>query len=216
MCLCPVDDYGECSFISSHGAEYRFRPELFQHIDFEDVDWIYADGLEIEAQDGDKIIDFLEGKGKKLFFTPGPRLNMLGEEKLRRLLSLHPVLHINEREAGLVTGKTGLWESAENICAMTGNTVIITLGENCTLLKKPRNPSQLIPTKKMQTTDSTGAGDNHAGTVPALISRCFAFEAAVRAANIVSGYLVQQKGAGLGEENFHRGYSQKEIGLLPL
>ena len=60
LCLCLVDDTGERSLISHHGAEYRFDPALFAGVDFAQVGWVYACGLELEDRDGGRIADFLE------------------------------------------------------------------------------------------------------------------------------------------------------------
>ena len=208
MCLCLVDKSGERSFISHHGAEYRFNPEFFKNTDFNDIGWIYASGLEIEDTDGGKIIDFLEEKKKKVFLAPGPRLDKLSPEFTDRLYRLRPVLHINEREASLITGRSGRAENAEQISRITGNTVIITLGADGTLLKEPGKAPELIPTVKVGMVDATGAGDNHAGSVLACLNKGMSFSDAVKAANIVSGFAVQQKGAVLKEESFQKAMAE--------
>lgn len=202
MCLCLVDDSRERSFISHHGAEYRFDSRLFQSLNFDDIDWIYTSGLELEDQDGGKIVDFLEEKKKRVFFAPGPRLDHISSDLMNRLLDLHPVLHINEREAMLFAKEKNLLGSAEELCSRTSNAVIITLGERGVLLKEPGCEAQLVPTEKVAMVDSTGAGDNHAGAVLAGISQGMTYLEAVRRANFVSKYVVQQKGAVLSCENF--------------
>lgn len=204
MCLCLVDDSKERSFISHHGAEYRFDPELFDSVDFSDIGWIYASGLEIEDKDGDKIIDFLERKQKNVFLAPGPRLHKLSPAVMDRLYKLHPVLHLNEREASLITGENDVYENAEKIFSLTHNTVIITLGADGTLLKENGKAPQLVPTFKVDMLDSTGAGDNHAGAVLACICKGMSYYDAVRTANKISSYVVRQKGASLTKENFDK------------
>lgn len=204
MCMCLVDESKERSFISHHGAEYRFEPELFKDINFNEVDWIYFGGLEIEDVDGSKIIDFVENKPRNLFFAPGPRLDNIDKKRLERIYALKPVLHINEREAELITGKADLMGNAQEISAMTQNTVIITIGERGTLLKEIGKEAIIIPTKEVEMLDSTGAGDNHAGAILACLNMHMSFEEAIKIANIISGYVVRQKGASLTKENYDK------------
>ena len=215
MCLCLVDDSKERSFISHHGAEYRFDPTLFENTDFSDIGWIYCSGLELEDVDGDKIISFLQQKNKNVFFAPGPRLHKLAPGILERMYRLHPLLHINQREASLITGASDIYENAEKISALTGNTVIITLGEQGTLLKEPGKEPQLIPSFKVDMLDSTGAGDNHAGSVLACLCRGMSCEDAVRAANKISSYVVRQKGASLTRENFNKAMEELKALNIP-
>ena len=204
MCLCLVDKTRERSFISHHGAEYRFDASLFDKVDFDEVGWIYADGLEIEDVDGEKIVRFLEEKKKNVFFAPGPRCQYLDKELMKRILALKPVLHINEREAELIGKRNTVSDNAEAISEMTDNTVIITLGEKGTLLKEKGKPEVLIPTTKVEMVDATGAGDNHAGSVLACLSKGMDCQQAIRIANKVSGAAVMQKGADLSRENFEK------------
>lgn len=202
MCLCLVDDSRERSFVSHHGAEYRFDPQLFQKLCFDEVEWIYVSGLEIEDHDGGLIVEFLEEKKKSLFFAPGPRLNCIPADQMERLFKLHPILHINEREVMLLTRQKDLFRAAEELNQKTQNAVIITLGERGALLKQNACAPQLIPTERVAMVDSTGAGDNHAGAVLAGISQGMKIEDAIRRANLISGYTVQQKGAVLSQQNF--------------
>ena len=204
MCLCLVDRTKERSFISHHGAEYRFDASLFDQVNFDEVGWIYADGLEIEDVDGEKIVEFLEEKKKNIFFAPGPRCQYLDPELMKRIIALRPVLHINEREASLIGNRESVIENAEAICAMTDNTVIITLGEKGTLLKEKDRAVELIPTTAVKMVDATGAGDNHAGSVLACLSKGMDCQQAIRIANKVSGAAVMQKGADLSRENFEK------------
>ena len=204
MCLCLVDNTGERTFISHHGAEYRFNKELFKNVDMNEVDWIYFGGLEIEDVDGSKIVDFVSKQKANLFFAPGPRLDNIDENLMKCIYALKPVLHINEREASLITGEENLKANAEKISSITNNTVIITLGKDGTLLKEIDKEPVIIPTKAVEMVDATGAGDNHAGAILACLNMGMDYVKAIRVANIISGYVVQQKGASLTEENYQK------------
>lgn len=204
MCLCLVDKTGERTFISHHGAEYRFNKTLFDNVDMDEVDWIYFGGLEIEDVDGSKIVDFVSQQKANLFFAPGPRLDNIDASLMERIYALKPVLHINEREASLITGEEDLMTNVEKISNITNNTVIITLGKDGTLLKEVGKEPVIIPTQAVEMVDATGAGDNHAGAILSCLNMGMNYVEAIKVANVISGYVVRQKGASLTEENYQK------------
>jgi len=150
-CYCLVEDDGERTFLSRHGAEYLFSRSWMENIDYSQVDSIFICGLEVEEPTGMGIVDFVcEVSEPELYFAPGPRIKFIGRERMQRLFARRPVLHLNKTEARayakiLVDGKTngnggnsdkgkkaggnpGIEEAAEILAEHTGNTVVITLG----------------------------------------------------------------------------------------
>lgn len=59
-CYCFVEKDGERTFLSYHGAEYRFNENSFPSFKTEANDAIYVSGIEIEEETGIHILDFLE------------------------------------------------------------------------------------------------------------------------------------------------------------
>lgn len=102
-CYCFVEDGGERTFASYHGAEYLYQREWFDRIDMDEIDSVYVCGLEIEEPTGPNVVDFLERRcvGKRIFFTPGPRPAHVPIDLLERIYDLHPILHLNDTEAVL-------------------------------------------------------------------------------------------------------------------
>ena len=212
FCVCLIDNSKERSFISNHGNEYRFDTRLFENIDFNEIGYIYADGLEIEDPDGNNIVKFLEEKRKPILFAPGPRLQYLPKNLLERIYKLQPILHINETEASLICKKDSLYETANEINKITNNAVIITLGEHGCLLKENLKDPLIINTLSRKMVDANGAGDNHAGTILACLDKGFGLIDAVKIANIISGHVVMQKGSAMTYENFES--ALKEVKLI--
>lgn len=202
LCICLVDKSKERSFISHHGAEYRFNQDFFKDINFEEVSYIYVSGLEIEDVDGLKIIEFLEKVRKPIFFAPGPRVDKINPAYLKRLYDLKPILHINEREALLISNLDNLNEAVNVISDLIHNLVIVTLGEKGTLYKEYQKDIKLIETTKVEMLDATGAGDNHAGATLAMLNKANTVEESIKVANKVAAAVVKQKGASLDEDNF--------------
>lgn len=99
-CYCFVENGGERTFVSYHGAEYLFEKEWFDLLDADSISSVYICGLEIEETTGVNIVAWLEAHPQfPVYFAPGPRINMISQELLERLFALHPILHLNEEEA---------------------------------------------------------------------------------------------------------------------
>lgn len=161
-CLCLVDEEGERTFISHHGAEYLFDPLWIKNI-HEEFDYIYVCGLEIEDKNGNELIDTLvELNQGEIVFAPGARINMIQPERLNRLLELHPILHLNDDEALAFTGCDTVAQAAEKLYQKTNNTVIITCGAAGAYLKDDLG-IELISGFKTAIIDTIGAGDSHIG-----------------------------------------------------
>lgn len=203
-CYCFVEPSGERTFLVDHGAEYLFRREWFGQLDPDDYGAAYVCGLEIEEKTGNIILDFLEQTGLPFFFAPGPRIRQICPERMNRIFSLHPVLHLNDEEVCSFTGCADPGSAASALCRKTGNTVIVTCGENgagyCSdpaqgLIRIPPVPAERVE-------DTIGAGDGHCGAVIACLAKGMRMPKAVAAANAVSSRIVSVRGALLSEEAF--------------
>ena len=203
-CYCLIEQDGERSFISWHGAEYRIQREWFSLLDPEEIHSIYICGLEIEAT-GPNIVSFLETlKDIPVYFAPGPRLMRIDPHLIDRIFALHPILHLNDEEACIFTGQKDYPGAAKAIYAKTLSPVIITLGkEGCYYFDPQDAPEGLrIPAENAEQIDSTGAGDAHIGAVMACRYRGDSMADAIRTANRVSAKIVSVDGALLPDSVF--------------
>ncbi|MBQ8162411.1 MAG: carbohydrate kinase family protein [Clostridia bacterium] len=199
-CYCLVEKDGERTFLSLHGAEYLFDGAWIQGEGLENLrpDYTYVCGLEVEERTGDELIRFLETHPcGQVFYAPGPRGSRISQERTCRMLKLHPILHLSEREAAEMGHMPSLRESMQALQDMTENTVIATMGhEGAMILEKgafthvPGYPAEHV-------VDTIGAGDAHAGGVLAGLSKGMSMAEAVEAANRISSMVVQVEGASL-------------------
>lgn len=198
-CYCLVEATGERTFMSYHGAEYTFQKEWMTPYPAAGYGLTYICGLEIEEPTGENLIQYLEENPTlQVFYAPGPRVNRIGREKNDRLLALKPILHINEREAISWSGKATYQEAAAYFHSITGNTVIITLGEAGAFCIGPDGKAFLAPSQPVkQVVDTIGAGDSHAGAVIACLTMDIPLEQAVAYANRVAAAVVGTRGARL-------------------
>ena len=206
---CFIEPDGERTFISYHGAEYRFRKEWFRLLCTEDIHSVYFCGLEIEEDTGDVILDFLE-KNRDIpsWFAPGPRLTRIRPRLLERILALHPILHLNKTESMQCTSTASVQDAARALYQKTQNAVIITLGsDGCCLYEGPNHPPLHIPAVPALQRDTVGAGDAHIGAVMAGVYQGHSLTEAVRIANHISSKVVETAGANLSTEEFSQAIS---------
>ncbi|QNM05858.1 carbohydrate kinase family protein [Qiania dongpingensis] len=202
-CYCFVEDSGERTFLSHRGAEYRFREEWFQLLPKNCRDYTYVCGLEIEESTGETILRYLEAApGLQIFFAPGPRICQIEQDKLNRLFALRPVLHLNETEALSYTGKETVEQAAQTLHTLTGNIVIVTLGENGAYYNEGTSCGYVPPVQTDTVTDTIGAGDAHIGAVMACLAMGLSLKESIRTANRVSAAVVGTRGACLSKEAF--------------
>jgi len=204
-CYCLVEPDGERSFLSLHGAEYRFSRSWMKDIDYSQTESVFICGLEIEESTGDEIIDFVyEHPELELFFAPGPRIRHIQEEKMKRLFKRRdlknngPLLHLNQTEAFRFTGKRTLDEAAVFLVEKTGNSLVITLGERgCYCLEKTWQEGRYVQGFPAKVIDTVGAGDAHCGALIACLKAGMSLEEACIKANKIGAAVAEIKGAVL-------------------
>lgn len=203
-CYCYVEDDGERTFLCYHGAEYRFQPEWFESLNANEIDSVYICGLEIEETTGPVIVDYLEKHPEfRVFFAPGPRLDKIDPDLMKRIYALHPILHLNDTEALSFTGASVLSEAARMLNQFTGNAVIITLGKDgCYLYEN--GTEAVFPAVPAVQIDTIGAGDSHIGAIIANVQMGKTLSESITIANRVSSKVVETKGALLSSEDFQK------------
>ena len=206
-CYCFVEENGERTFVSNHGAEYGFESEWFNDIDMSNVDSIYVCGLELEVDTEGKIVSWLEKqKDVDIYFACSSRINFVNPEIVNRLLRLHPILHLSDKEAEMFTGKVNPAESSEILSGYTDNTIIITSGKRgCYCREKNADgtfSSIGVPAVNTVVKDTIGAGDAHIGAFISYRKMGYSVANAALLANTVSGAVVGTSGATLNDEQF--------------
>jgi sugar/nucleoside kinase (ribokinase family) len=203
-CFCLIEDDGERTFLSRHGAEYAFSKEWMKNIDYSTVDSIFVCGIVVEDPTGGEIVDFAcDHPELKIFFAPGPRIMNISRDRIEKLFSCHPVLHLNEREALLFTGKNDIERAADVLAAKTHNVIVITLGDKGAWYKDKDEPSGHIAAPfPAKVKDTIGAGDAHCGALIACLKQGRPLDEAVEIANRMGAAVVGVSGAALSREEY--------------
>lgn len=202
-CYCFVEESGERTFVSYHGAEYLIRTEWLESIDVNEVHSVYICGLEIEESTGENIVKWLEKHPQlPVFFAPGPRIMRIKEELLQRIYKLHPIMHLNDDEIKEYFSTDDVKYAMDKMYRMTENTVITTLGENGAAWYDGNEFGHADAVKVENVVDTIGAGDSHVGAVMACLYEGKTLPQAIAAANKVAAAVVSVKGALLTKEEF--------------
>ena len=213
-CYCIVDSSGQRTFLSKHGAEYRFSKGWFQDINWDDVDSIYFCGLEVEDENGRELVSFIEetkelfdtgNRDLAIYFAPGPRAVHIDTSLLKRIFACKPIIHLNETEAAGITGVASIEEAARMIHGETCNSVIITRGEKGAFcFDHAVKKGFPLAGFKANAVDTTGAGDAHCGIVIASIKQGYPLIESVLRANKFSSVLVTYPGSTMPEDMFKK------------
>jgi sugar/nucleoside kinase (ribokinase family) len=210
-CYCFIEDDGERSFLSHHGAEYLFKRSWIDKLDFSGIGSVFICGIEVEEPTGNELVDFVyEHPALDLYFAPGPRIMHIAPDRMKRLLERKPFLHLNETEACGYSGAGTVPESAAFFSGRTGNYHVITMGgKGCYYLDMSspepaaepvgrgsppdgQNPDAgFVPAHPVNVVrDTVGAGDAHCGAVIACLSQGKSLKEACETANGIGAALV--------------------------
>ncbi|HLQ40191.1 MAG TPA: ribokinase [Tetragenococcus sp.] len=192
-----VDDQGENSIMIHAGANNAFRPEevktraeLIERSDFVIAQFESALTSTIAA------FTLARNASVKTILNPAPALAKIPAE----LLEVTDMIVPNETEAEILTGikvvdKKSMEESAKVIHDLGIEAVIITLGSQGAFYDIG-GESGIIPAFKVNTVDTTAAGDTFIGAMTSVLKKDFSnIEAAIRYGNKASSLTVQRIGA---------------------
>lgn len=196
-CYCFVEESGERTFISYHGAEYLFEKEWFDVLNPDRFSYAYICGLEIEDKTGNVIVDFLEKSKIKPVFAPGPRIDKIDKNLMERIFALHPIVHLNEDEVTRYTETANIESASMVLFDMTGETVIVTTGEKGSCYYDGKDFVSVAAVKPERIVDTIGAGDGHCGAVLACLAKGLRLDEALAKANEAASRIVSVKGAVL-------------------
>lgn len=163
--LCLTKSNEGISFITIQGIEQSYQINWFEDINIDEYDNIYISGYELEGKRGQVISQWLSKvSDKNIFFRPGSRILEIDKDTLETVLSLRPIVHINEDEALKFTDKKSIVEAARAINKITQNTVFITLGKDGVMCAS-NCEYRFVDGFETQVVNTIGAGDSHIGAI---------------------------------------------------
>lgn len=204
VCYTLVDGEGNRTFLAVHGAEYHFSREMLASVDCRDTDLIWFCGLDLEDREGENIVSFLEENRQiPMFFSPGPRISLIPEDVMKRIVSLHPSVHLNYREAAAFLHDDSLnkEETVRQLHENGFDRVVMTDGGKPAVIYD-KGKVTMIPACQARVIDGTGAGDSHIGTVLGCLENGMNLKEAVVMANRIGAAVTECEGPVLTEEKY--------------
>ncbi|MEG0923859.1 MAG: PfkB family carbohydrate kinase [Anaerovoracaceae bacterium] len=202
-CYCFVENSGERTFVCNHGAEYLFEKEWLDNLDVSNISSIYVCGLELEEVTGKYVLGFLEEHSEiPVFFAPGPRINLIEKDLIRRIFALSPIVHLNDDEICQYTGLANIVDAAGALYRETNNTIVITNGGKGAYYFDGITLNHVNPCHTDKIIDTIGAGDSHIGALMANLYQGLSMEKSVEMSNWASSLVVQTKGALVSDKAF--------------
>lgn len=194
-CYCFVEEDGERTFLSYHGAEYRFSGDWLAAYADQTYDYIYLCGLEVEEETGAELVAAVSRLSGQLVFAPGPRGHLIDPGLLEDIYACSPILHLNEDEVQALAGQEGLEAAVLALYAKTGAPLIVTKGkEGAIAYDGDWHQAGAYVT---QVVDTIGAGDSHVAAVMLVLSLGKSLAAALDVANRVASQVVATSGGQL-------------------
>lgn len=203
-CLDLVEATGERTFITAQGIEGAFQKKWLDSLDMDQYDSIYVAGYQVCGQGGQAIEEWLCGHGdKQIFFAPGPVICSIDAAVMEQIFSVHPILHLNEKEAMDFTRAEDILDAVRELYGRTGNLVIVTRGEKGTVYYEG-DELHTVPSVKTTVVDTIGAGDSHIGAVIGGLKKGLGREESIRLANRVAAAVVSVQGPVMDKETFEK------------
>lgn len=203
--------------MSYHGVEYTSRRNGWRPYPAEDSAFTYVAAWRSRSPPGSISLNIWRSIRPWSFSTPpGARVGNMDPKKTERMLALHPILHINALEAEAMSQKTSYEDAAAYLHSITGNTVIVTLGEKGAYCIEKDGTSYLIPSIPADHVEDTiGAGDAHAGAIIGCLTNGLSLRDSIAYANQVSRIVVSVKALPFRRSSFRRSQSPKAPARLP-
>jgi len=190
-----VGDDGENSITVAPGANYFLKQE---HVDAAEADLKAASlilmQLEIPMETVEYVLEKSESWGTPVMLNPAPA-KPLSVAALKRIHTLV----VNETEAEIVSGQTldgddAVAKIAAQLRQAGPQVVIVTLGEKGAFVDSDEFTG-LIEGNKVDTLDTTAAGDVFCGALTTAMSEGKAIDEAIRFANAAAAIAVTRLGA---------------------
>ena len=190
-----VSEKGENSIAVAPGANMKLLPkDIEPFIDLIKNAEVVLLQLETPLETVEYIVDIAYQNNVKLILNPAP-----AQKLSKSLLSKIWLITPNETEASLLSGievkdaQSGV-KAADQLLQMGIKNVIITLGENGSLLCD-KNGSEHFKAHKVQAADSTAAGDVFNGTLAVAITNEETLQNAINFAAAAAAISVTREGA---------------------
>lgn len=189
-----INEKGENCIVITSGANNLLSSKYIREVENEiaAADMVVLQ-MEIPYDTVKTICEIAHKNHKKVMFNVAPACQLDSE-----LIKQIDILVVNETEAETISGEIidaiGAEAIVDSLLAMGANTIVLTLGKRGCLLKNKQD-IYYIPAFKVETLDSTAAGDTFCGALATELSKGHDWDKALRFATAASAICVTRMGA---------------------
>lgn len=206
-CYTVLDESKERTFFSSRGSENSFFPSMMNEELFE-VPVAYVTGYNLlEPSSSPLIIETLtelNNRGCIILFDPSPIVDSIDKDILFQVLSISKIITPNADEEAKMVKVLSINEEFSDWCLNLGIELVITKSGSSGSKMITKTNIQHLKGYKMQTIDTSGAGDSFAGGLIAGIINSYDYKESVKIANACGAITTTFKGP-------HGKFSWKDI-----
>lgn len=186
-CHIILDETGERTFLTYKGCEAFFSPGMIGDGIVGDISFVYLTGYYLLNQKYHEAIlsmlKKLKAAGSKILFDPGPLVGNIDTGFLSDILEISNVVVPNAAEREKITEKLLIKEPFAEWCLKKGmELVVVKMGKRGAHAWN-RDKYISVPTYKVDSKDTTGAGDSFAGGLIFSMINHYSIEETVKIAN---------------------------------
>lgn len=166
-CIILLDETGERTFLTYKGCEDIFEPEMVKDDLIEDIAFVYLTGYFLMNEQYHshilETLDKIKAHGGKVVFDPGPLVEYIDINMLLSVLQRTYILVPNETELKKMETIICTGEGFHPWAFKNGVMLIIEKMGSSGVKMWTRYNCSFIPPYKVNSVDTTGAGDSFAG-----------------------------------------------------
>ncbi|MDQ9128182.1 PfkB family carbohydrate kinase [Serratia fonticola] len=194
-CLALVEPDGERTFISIDGIENQWQPEWLANATPQSG-LVYLSGYQLGARQGHVLVDWLLRLPKqvRVVLDIGPRIDVMAQSLLQRLIRPGVILTLNQREAQHLGMQEDIAGFCQHLWSTTGQLVIVRCGGEGGYYFAGPEDHGWIAARQVNVVDSIGAGDSHSAGLLAGLALGLTARQSMTLANSIAGYVVSLAG----------------------
>lgn len=201
-CICMVESNGERTFVTCQGVEGNYKKEYLKNINDSEYENIYIAGYQVCNHSGEVVSEWLTSlQGKTVYFAPGPVICSIETKTMERIMDIHPIIHLNDKEILDYTEEKSIEKGLYKLYQKNHNLIIVTAGTQGAIYYDGKE-IHTVPAKKAKVVDTIGAGDSHIGAFIGGISKGMNIEESLKLANKVAANIVEVQGPVMTKEEF--------------
>ncbi len=199
-CTVLIDRHGERSFIAAEGADGHLEPSDLDAIQHRDDDWFLLSGYALGYPGScSTLTAWLERAPPnfRFVFDPCPLVAQIPGRSRQVALNAAMWITANLAEAEFLTGLGSPKPAVEALATNRPKDggAILRDGANGCYLATPDHSAMHLPGFPVQSVDTNGAGDTHAGSFIAMLARGDDPASAATIANVCAALSTTQEGA---------------------